>query len=81
MFIARLRFYLPLCCALWLPLSLYAAGQTPFRQCVTALQQQALERGISTAVVEQVLGEVNHVARVIQLDRQQPEFNESLPPT
>lgn len=77
MFIARLRFYLPLCCALWLPLSLYAAGQPPFRQCVTALQQQALERGISAAVVEQVLGEVNHVARVIQLDRQQPEFNES----
>jgi len=54
------------------------AGNPPeFAECVMRLKGTALERGISNAVVDRDLAAVNYVARVIELDRKQPEFSES----
>ena len=56
-------------------------GQTPsndyFGQCVMQLKQRALAESISPQVVESQLGAVSYVARVIELDRKQPEFTET----
>lgn len=54
-----------------------AANPPEFAECVTRLKGTALERGISNAVVDRDLAAVNYVARVIELDRKQPEFSES----
>ena len=54
-----------------------ASNSPEFQVCVAGLKETALERGISSAVVERDLASVNYVARVIELDRQQPEFSES----
>lgn len=48
-----------------------------FAQCVADLKVRARAEGISGAVVDQVLGNVRHVERVIELDRQQPEFTQT----
>lgn len=48
-----------------------------FSSCVLKLQQQARTEGISPSVVDQVLGSVKYVPRVIELDRRQPEFTET----
>ncbi len=45
-----------------------------FSQCVKNLQHSAAQQGISKAVIEQDLAAVQFVPRVIELDRQQPEF-------
>lgn len=45
-----------------------------FATCVADLQASARAQGISEQVVDQVLGQVSHVDRVIELDRRQPEF-------
>lgn len=49
-------------------------GQDTFAQCVTGLQARARGEGISSATVTDVLGAVQYVPRVIELDRRQPEF-------
>ncbi len=54
-----------------------ASNSPEFQLCVAGLKETALERGISSAVVERDLASVNYVARVIELDRKQPEFSES----
>ena len=54
-----------------------ADNPAEFAECVTRLKDSALERGISKAVVERDLAAVKYVARVIELDRKQPEFSES----
>ncbi len=46
----------------------------PFQECVVRLQDRAVNHGISETIVQQVLGKVSHVDRVIELDRRQPEF-------
>lgn len=51
-----------------------AAGADDFRACVAGLQTQARAEGISEAVVNEALGEVQRNDRVLELDRQQPEF-------
>ncbi len=51
-----------------------AAAQTSFSECVSGLQQQAREEGISEPVVANALGGVDFSERVIGLDRRQPEF-------
>jgi membrane-bound lytic murein transglycosylase B len=51
------------------------AIDTPnFAECVADLQRSARAEGISAAVVQDVLGAVTRVERVIELDRRQPEF-------
>ncbi len=50
------------------------AGASGFAECVAGLQSRALDQGISRTVVDEVLGRVNHIDRVIELDRAQPEF-------
>ncbi|MFU8817257.1 MAG: lytic murein transglycosylase [Pseudomonadales bacterium] len=52
-------------------------GNPQFAQCVAELQVTARAEGIADTVVDQVLGRVQHVDRVIQLDRQQPEFTQT----
>jgi membrane-bound lytic murein transglycosylase B len=50
------------------------ADDGSFGRCVQTLQVRAREEGISNSVVDAVLGNVNRVERVIELDRNQPEF-------
>ena len=45
-----------------------------FASCVAGLQARAVAEGIGNDVVENVLGRVEKVERVIELDRNQPEF-------
>jgi len=45
-----------------------------FGQCVAGLQVRARAEGISAPVVDNVLGRVEKVERVIEYDRNQPEF-------
>jgi membrane-bound lytic murein transglycosylase B len=45
-----------------------------FAACVSNLESVAVASGISEATAKQVLGEVRHLERVIELDRTQPEF-------
>jgi membrane-bound lytic murein transglycosylase B len=49
-----------------------AAGD--FSQCLTELQEQARARDLSDLVVEQVIPALEQQQRVLELDRQQPEF-------
>ncbi|HVL01371.1 MAG TPA: lytic murein transglycosylase, partial [Dongiaceae bacterium] len=48
-----------------------------FTSCIPHLQQRARNSGISSATVDQVLGQVQYAPRVIELDRKQPEFSET----
>lgn len=52
-------------------------GNPRFGECVAELQTTARAAGIAESVVDKVLGNVQHVERVIQLDRQQPEFTQT----
>jgi membrane-bound lytic murein transglycosylase B len=57
-----------------------AAGEPAardFAACVADLQSTARAAGISEPIVEQVLGKVSHLDRVIELDRKQPEFTQT----
>lgn len=54
-----------------------ALPEETFDQCVTELASQAREQGIDARVTESALGRVKLDARVIELDRQQPEFTAS----
>ena len=51
-----------------------ADGTDEFGQCIVGLQARARAEGISEPVVSEVLGTVDRVERVIELDRNQPEF-------
>jgi len=51
-----------------------AAPDDEFAACVANLQHAARERGVSPGVVQNSLGNVHFVDRVIELDRAQPEF-------
>lgn len=51
-----------------------AADGAGFSECIVGLQARALGQGISPTVVDEVLGRVSHIDRVIELDRAQPEF-------
>jgi len=56
--------------------SLSALAQD-FDTCVSALKQKALAAGVSSKTVEEGLGQVKYVARVIELDKKQPEFSQT----
>ncbi|TVS18261.1 MAG: lytic murein transglycosylase [Gammaproteobacteria bacterium] len=53
------------------------AEEGDFDQCVTDLQERARSEGISQTTVDEVLGRVQFVPRVIELDRRQPEFTQT----
>ncbi|WP_082768676.1 lytic murein transglycosylase [Paraglaciecola hydrolytica] len=45
-----------------------------FEQCVADLQQQALSAGVSPNTVNTVLGNAKYLAKILEYDRNQPEF-------
>ena len=51
--------------------------QGNFAACVSDLQSQALEQGLDRSLVIDILGAVEFQPRVIELDRDQPEFRQS----
>ncbi|PWG65464.1 lytic murein transglycosylase [Spiribacter halobius] len=63
--------------ALLLPGFSATAAQADFRACIGELQERAREQGLSEPVVTGLLGDVERLDRVIELDRQQPEFTAS----
>tara|TARA_R110002167_G_scaffold27444_3_gene93281 strand:- start:6251 stop:7519 length:1269 start_codon:yes stop_codon:yes gene_type:complete len=50
-----------------------------FAQCVVGLQQKALSAGISTNTVETILGQARYLAKILEYDRNQPEFVQTFP--
>lgn len=60
-----------------LPAPSALAANAQFNQCVANLQSQARRQGISDKTVNEVLGKVKYLARVIELDRRQPEFTQT----
>lgn len=53
------------------------AAPTEFQQCVTELKKKAEQESIPSNIIEQALGSAALVPRTIELDRKQPEFNET----
>ncbi|MBW3226967.1 lytic murein transglycosylase [Marinobacter adhaerens] len=47
---------------------------TGFAECKARLQEQAIAAGVSSKTASEVMSGVQHLARVIELDRRQPEF-------
>lgn len=58
-------------------MSITASADPQLDSCIPRLQQRALAAGISTATVNQVMPRLQYVAKVIELDRRQPEFVET----
>jgi membrane-bound lytic murein transglycosylase B len=58
-------------------LPLLAAAQPPFEECLDGLREVAVERGISERTADRVLPTVRELPRVVQADRDQPEFVET----
>lgn len=54
-------------------------SEADFAACTIRLKQQAREAGISEQIAGDVLDNVQWVSRVIELDRQQPEFTSTFP--
>lgn len=48
-----------------------------FEQCRSSLRQKALDEGFSDFILNDVIGNLTPLERVIKLDRSQPEFTES----
>ena len=48
-----------------------------FDTCIIALKQKATDAGISAKTIDQTLGQVSYVTRVIELDKKQPEFSQT----
>jgi peptidoglycan lytic transglycosylase B len=71
----RLQFY----SVILLSLVATAASADPaeFEQCKTQMQVQASAQGISEATVKEVIPKLEYQARVIELDRSQPEFTQT----
>jgi membrane-bound lytic murein transglycosylase B len=51
-----------------------AFGQSEFAECVGRLERLAVERGVQAVTAERVLARVAPLERVIEADRNQPEF-------
>lgn len=54
-------------------------SQVSFAQCVADLHEQALQAGVSESVAHAALDDVQQVAKVLEYDRNQPEFVQSFP--
>ena len=50
------------------------AGTPSFSQWIDALRQEALQRGIRGSTLDAALAGIEPIARIIELDRKQPEF-------
>ena len=50
-----------------------------FGQCIAQLQQQALAAGVAAETVNQVLGNARQLPKVLEYDRNQPEFVQTFP--
>ncbi|QYJ88024.1 lytic murein transglycosylase [Shewanella mesophila] len=48
-----------------------------FDTCIMTLKQKAADAGISAKTIDQTLGQVKYVTRVIELDKKQPEFSQT----
>lgn len=55
------------------------APDSDFSQCVASIQQQANAAGISAMVIENALGNVTKIDKVLEYDRNQPEFVQTFP--
>lgn len=53
-----------------------AADQAQFSQCLVTMQQRAAAEGISSEMIDTVIPGLEFQARVIELDRSQPEFTQ-----
>ncbi len=59
------------CSSLYAP---FGAAEEAFAPCVADLQRKARQQGLGPKIVDEVLGGVKFVPKVIELDRRQPEF-------
>ncbi|MCG9696797.1 lytic murein transglycosylase [Shewanella sp. Isolate11] len=57
--------------------STLAQANQDFDTCVVGLKQKAKDAGISAKTIDETLGQVSYVTRVIELDKKQPEFSQS----
>ncbi len=55
------------------------ASEAEFSACKAQLTEKAKARGISDNTAEKVIGDLTYQARVIELDRSQPEFVQTFP--
>ena len=53
------------------------AGDAEFERCIIQLQERARSEQLPAWIVDDVLGGLEHQARVIELDRSQPEFSQT----
>jgi membrane-bound lytic murein transglycosylase B len=53
------------------------ADDTEFSGCIAGLQERARDEQLPAWIVDDVLGGLEHVPRVIELDRSQPEFSQT----
>ncbi len=51
-----------------------ASSPAGFAECKARLQEQAIAAGVSSKTASEVMADVEHLDRVIELDRRQPEF-------
>lgn len=58
--------------------SVLAEENRSFKKWISDLEQEALSRGISQATLDEVLIDLKPIPRVIELDRNQPEFRMTL---
>jgi membrane-bound lytic murein transglycosylase B len=68
----------PVLFALVSPSPAWAEQKAHLAQWVADFKKEALKQGISQGMLEQALGDFEPIARVIELDRDQPEFKLSL---
>jgi len=59
------------------PVASSVSPEQDFAQCLVRLQQTAQTQGVPARVAGDVVGKLQYVPRVIELDRRQPEFTET----
>lgn len=59
------------------PLAQESTVEPTFEQCLISLRQKAANEGFSDFILNDVIGDLTPLERVIKLDRSQPEFTES----
>lgn len=50
-----------------------------FRQCLVGLQQGAVKDGVLSSTIEQVLAKAQYLPKILEYDRNQPEFVQTFP--
>ncbi len=72
-----MRFCLSVVLGLMLTCRVNAAEPAEFQACLAQLQGQASARELSADTVSKVIPSLEYQARVIELDRSQPEFTQT----